>query len=152
MYVSFKKCPKCQTIPWKPIFWSFDLPIFILQWRGCNRINLIMEFQFVLADRSIVQVRRNTLHQVFLEGGGRFGGTRGGRYLPRKCSCATCPGPEGLGGQRSPNPETRESHPLQAGGQRTGWWHMTPHKTPQPIRNQHGCEDKKTWKQTNQNK
>lgn len=78
------------------------------------------------------------------------GHTCGGQYLPRKCSCATCQGLEGLGGQ-SPNPETRESRPLQAGGQRTGRWHMRPHNTPQPITNHHGGEDEKTWKQTNQN-
>lgn len=71
-------------------------------------------FQFVLADHCIVQVRRNTLHQVLFLEGGWGGHTCGGRYLPRKCSCATCQGLESLGGQ-SPNLETRESRQLQAG-------------------------------------
>lgn len=61
--------------------------------------------------------------RCFLEGGGAGGHTCGGRYLPRKCSCAACQGLEGLGGQ-SPNPETRESRPLQTWCQRKGRWHI----------------------------
>lgn len=97
--------------------------------------------------------KKYTTPGVFWRGGGGvWGHTCVGRYLPRKCSCAICLGLEGLGGQ-SPNPETRESRPLEARRQRTGRWHMTPHNTPQPITNQHGGEDEKKYEnKTNQNK
>lgn len=67
--------------------------------------------------------------------------TRDEQYLPRKCSCAACQGPEGLGG-RSPNPETRESYPLHMGCPWTGsGWQRLPHNTPRPITNQHSGKD-----------
>ncbi len=137
----------------KTIFWSLDLTlkyeislsfsddIFNLKHRGSNESHVMINFQFVLADHCFVQVGRNTLPQAF-SGGGRCGGTRGGQYLPRKCSCATCQGPEGPRGH-SPNPETIESRPLQAGRQRGGQWHVRPHNTPQPITNRQGGEDEK---------
>lgn len=108
----------------------------------------IMKATCSLCLQTAVLYKREEIYYTrsFLEGE-VWGHTCGGRYLPMKCSCAICQGPEGLGGQ-CPDPETRESRPLQAWCQKTGWWHMKPHNPLQPITNQHHGEDEETWKET----
>lgn len=132
-----------------------SLPTFITSmYYGYNESHVVIKCHFSLCRQNTVlhctSEQKYTTPGVFWRGWGRCRVTRVGQYLPRKCSCATCQGPEGLRGQ-SPDPETRESHPLQAGRQRIGRWRIPPHNRPQPITNQHGGEDERTWKQTNEN-